>query len=79
MSKAETSLERSSLKSQIKSKPKIAIELKPILKTRQLKLRKPTIREPIVLSNPVRPRPPRRLVGRSYRQLIPALLQHPRG
>ena len=38
----------------------MAIELKPILKTRQLKLRKPTIREPTVVSNPVRPRLPRR-------------------
>ena len=48
------------VKSEIKPKPKMAIELKPILKTRQLKLRKPTIREPTVVSNPVRPRPPRR-------------------
>ena len=48
------------VKSEIKPKPKMAIELKSILKTRQLKLRKPTIREPTVVSNPVRPRPPRR-------------------
>ena len=48
------------VKSEIKPKPKMAIELKPILKTRQLKLRKPTIREPTVVPNPVRPRPPRR-------------------
>ena len=48
------------VKSEIKPKPKMAIELKPILKTRQLKLRKPTIREPTVVSNPVRPRPPSR-------------------
>ncbi len=48
------------VKSEIKSKPKMAIELKPILKTRQLKLRKPTIREPTIVSNPVCPRPPRR-------------------
>ena len=48
------------VKSEIKPKPKMAIELKPILKTRQLKLRKPTTREPTVVSNPVRPRPPRR-------------------
>ena len=48
------------VKSKIKPKPKMAIELKPILKTRQLKLRKPTIREPTVVSNPVRPRPPHR-------------------
>ena len=44
------------VKSEIKPKPKMAIELKPILKTRQLKLRKPTI----VVANPVRPRPLRR-------------------
>ena len=49
------------VKSEIKPKPKMAIKLKPILKTRQLKLRKPTIREPTVVSNPVRPRSPRRL------------------
>ena len=48
------------VKSEIKPKPKMTIELKPILKTRQLKLRKPTIREPTVVSNPVRPRSPRR-------------------
>ena len=48
------------VKSEIKPKPKMAIELKPIVKTRQLKLRKPTIREPTVVPNPVRPRPPRR-------------------
>ena len=48
------------VKSEIKPKLKMAIELKPILKTRQLKLRKPTIREPTVVSNPVRPRPSRR-------------------
>ena len=41
------------VKSEIKPKPKMAIELKPILKTRQLKLRKPTIREPTVVPNPV--------------------------
>ena len=58
------------VKSEIKPKPKMAIELKPILKTRQLKLRKPTIHEPIVVSNPVRPRPPADLVSRSNRQLI---------
>merc|ERR1712035_233384 len=48
------------VKSEIKPKHKGAIELKSILKTRQLKLRKPTIREPTVVSNSVRPRPPRR-------------------
>ena len=48
------------VKSEIKPKPEMAIELKPILKTRQLKLRKPTIREPTVLSNSVRAQPLRR-------------------
>ena len=48
------------VKSKIEPKPKMAIELKPILKTQQLKLRKPTIREPTVVSNPVGPRTPRR-------------------
>ena len=48
------------VKSERKPKPKMAIELKPIVKTRQLKLRKPTVEEKTVVSNPVRPRPPRR-------------------
>ena len=47
-------------KSERKSKPKIAIELKPIVKTRHMKLRKPTFEEKTVVSNPVRPRPHRR-------------------
>ena len=46
------------VKSESKPKPKMAIELKPIVKTRQLKLRKPTVRELTVVTNPVRPRPP---------------------
>ena len=45
-------------KSERKSKPKIAIELKPIVKTRHMKLRKPTVEEKFFVSNPVRPRPP---------------------
>jgi len=47
------------VKSESKPKPKMAIELKPIVKTRQLKLRKAPVREPTVVANPVRPRPPR--------------------
>ena len=43
------------VKSERKPKPKMAIELKSILKTRQLKLGKPTIRGPTAVSNPVRP------------------------
>ena len=38
----------------------MAIESKPIVKTRQLKFRKSSVHEPTVVSNPVRPRPPRR-------------------
>ena len=48
------------VKSESKPKPKMPIEMKPIVKTRQLKLRKPIVREPTVVTNPVRPRPPRR-------------------
>ena len=48
------------VKSESKPKLKMAIELKLIVKTRQLKLRKPTVRESTVVSNPVRPRPPRK-------------------
>ena len=47
------------VKSERKPKPKMAIEMKPIVKTRQLKLRKPTFQRKTVVSNPVRPRPPR--------------------
>ena len=43
------------------AKPKMAIELKPIVKTRQLKLRKTIVRDPTVVVNPVHPRSPRRL------------------
>ena len=48
------------VKPEKKPKPKMAIELKPIVKTRQLRLRKPIVRDPTVVPNPVRPRPPRR-------------------
>ena len=48
------------VKPEKKPKPKMAIELKPIVKTRQLKLRKPIVRDPTVVTKPVRPRPPRR-------------------
>ena len=53
-------VKRNAVKSEDKQKPKEAIELKPLRKTRQLKLRKPAVRQPTVVSNPVRPRPPRR-------------------
>ena len=53
-------VKRKAVKSEDKQKPKEAIELKPLRKTRQLKLRKPAVRQPTVVSNPVRPRPPRR-------------------
>ena len=43
-----------------KPKPKMAIEPKPIVKNQQLELRKPIVRDPTVVTNPVRPRPPRR-------------------
>lgn len=52
-------VKREPVKSESKQKPKEAIELKPIRKTRQLKLRKPIIREPTIVTNPLRPRPPR--------------------
>ena len=48
------------VKSEKKPKPKMAVELKPIKKARQLKLRKPIVRDPTIVPNPVRPRPPRR-------------------
>ena len=52
------------VKLESKPKPKMPIELKPIVKTRQLKLRKPTVQEETVVSNLVRTRPLRR-PGRS--------------
>ena len=48
------------VKSEIKPSAKMGIELNPIVKTRQLKLRKPLVREPIVDTNPVHPLAPRR-------------------
>ena len=48
------------VKSERKPKPQMPIEMKPIVKNRQLKLRKPIVHEPAVVTNPVRPRPPRR-------------------
>ena len=47
------------VKSEKKPKPKMAVELKPIKNARQLKLRKPIVRDPTIVPNPVRPRPPR--------------------
>ena len=52
-------IKREPVKAENKQKPKESIELKPIRKTRQLKLRKPSIRDPTVVTNPARPRPPR--------------------
>ena len=42
------------VKPEKKPKPKMAIELKPIVKTRQLKLSKLIVRAPTVVTNPVR-------------------------
>ena len=53
-------VKRELVKSESKPKPKEAIEMKPIRKQRQLKLRKPAVREPTVVANPAHPRPPRR-------------------
>ena len=53
-------VKRELVKSESKLKPKEAIEMKPIRKQRQLKLRKPAVREPTVVANPDHPRPPRR-------------------
>ena len=47
------------VKYESKPKPKMAIELKPIVRTWKLKFRNPTVRGPTVVANPVRPRPPR--------------------
>ena len=52
-------VKREPVKSQSKQKPKEAIEMKPIRKTRQLKHRKPVICDPTVVTNPARPRLPR--------------------
>ena len=48
------------VKSESKPKPKMPIELKPIVKIWKLKLPKPIVREPTGVTNPVRSRPPRR-------------------
>ena len=53
-------VKRKIMKSESKPKPKEPIELKPIRKQRQLKLRKPAVREPTVFANTAHPRPPRR-------------------
>ena len=42
-----------------KKKAKDMVELQPIVKTRQLKLRKAPVRDSTVVANPIRPRPPR--------------------
>ena len=48
------------VKSESKPKPKMPIEMKPIVKIWKLKLPKPIVREPTVVTNPVRSRPLRR-------------------
>ena len=53
-------VKRKPAKIEKKQRPKEPIELQPILKTRQLKLRNPPVRESAVVANPVRPRPPRK-------------------
>ena len=53
-------VKRELVKSESKPKPKEAIEMKPIRKQRQLKLRKPAVREPTIVANPAHSRPPRR-------------------
>ena len=52
-------IKREPVKAENKQKLKESIELKPIRKTRQLKLQKPIIRDPTVVTNPARPRLPR--------------------
>ncbi|MCP4262106.1 MAG: hypothetical protein GY774_32090, partial [Planctomycetes bacterium] len=52
-------VKRESVKSESKKKVNDMVELQPIVKTRQLKLRKAPVREPTVVANPARPRPPR--------------------
>ena len=52
-------VKREPVKSESKKKVNDMVELQPIVKTRQLKLRKAPIREPTVVTNPARPRPPR--------------------
>ena len=64
-------IKREPVKAENKQKPKESIELKPIRKTRQLKLRKPSIRDPTVVTNPARPRPrPPRAPRRSKQPAI---------
>ena len=52
-------VKREPVKSESKKKVNDMVELQPIVKTRQLKLRNAPVREPTVVRNPVRPRPPR--------------------
>ena len=52
-------VKREPVKSERKKKVDDMVELQPIVKTRQLKLRKPPVREPSIVSNPARPRPSR--------------------
>ena len=59
------------VKSESKPKPKMPIEMKPIVKIWKLKLPKPIVREPTVVTNPVRSWPLRR-PRRSKQQPIDA-------
>ena len=64
-------IKREPVKAENKQKPKEFIELKLIRKTRQLKLRKPSIRDPTVVTNAARPRPrPPRAPRRSKQPAI---------
>ncbi len=50
-------VKREPVKSESKKKVNDMVELQPIVKTRQLKLRKAPVREPTVVANPARPAP----------------------
>ena len=63
------------LKSEIKPSAKMGIELNPIVKTRQVKLRKPLVREPTVVTNPVHPHAPRRPRTNNHRLMLALLYQ----
>ena len=68
---------REPVTSESKQKPKEAIELELIRKIQQLKLRKPIIREPTIVTNTLRPRPlraPQRSQLSSLRLILALLL-----
>ena len=66
-------VKREPVKSESKKKVNDMVELQPIVKTRQLKLRKAPFRKPIVFTNLARTRLAH-LVGQNNLRLIPALL-----